>query len=89
MSLSDFGAHLVVAFSLCVCVCVLWKRQSKENIIVKIHERGRQGRRLCAVCVRSTESEIVEDTLLYSTEHTVWELTEVWGVWRIVKAIHK
>lgn len=59
-----------------VCVCVLWKRQSKENIIVKIHERGRQGRRLCAVCVRSTESEIVEATLLYSTEHTVWELTE-------------
>lgn len=23
MSLSDFGAHLVVAFSLCVCVCVV------------------------------------------------------------------
>lgn len=44
---------------------ILWKRQSKENSRMMGRERG-AGELLYAVCVHSTESEIVEASLLCS-----------------------
>lgn len=75
MSLSDFGVRVS-------CESASQKKIEKTE---REWERGRRGKLLYAVCVRSTESEIVEASLLLICVGTnrvwdgvVWYCGELW-----------